>query len=1212
MKFINNLSIRGKILFAVILIVFLEIVISLLGIYYLNRSTAQLDFIVDIKAENIKLAARINRNLVEIHRAEKNLLLSDTKEEIDTYSSNISKYRNELNSRVIQLEPQLEKQNVEILENFKRSYTEFIRTDDEIRDLIFYELQKLENTSGQLPDLRIHLSNTIFLEKNKSTAAYENAAAAIENLVDKIDEDLELQQAIASKNANVALTISIIIALASIVIGLLAGFWIARLISSNLNKMVYIANEIADGKLDTQIEIESQDETGKLAEATIKMQASLLAAKNESAAQDWLKTGIVRMNDVMRGELDLATISTKVITEISTYLDAKIGAFYLYENTTSEPTLTLLSSYAYQKRKNLSNKFKIGEGLVGQAALEKTVILIKNVPDDYIRITSGLGERIPRFICVIPFLFEGKVKGVIEIGTLNEFTELHLEYLDQAMATLAINIETAKNRTELTKALQQSQLLTEELQTQQEELKTANEELEEQTQLLQQSEEKLKAQQEELEVTNEELEEKNESLQIQKKDIENARKDIEVKAEELAIASKYKSEFLANMSHELRTPLNSLLILSKMLADNKEGNMDKSQLESAEVIYKSGNDLLSLINEILDLSKIEAGRMDVHIDQVQIKKLAETISNNFKHMLEEKGLAFKINIDSKAPEYILNDDQRLLQIINNLMSNAIKFTKKGGVAIHFYVPEKDVNLSRSGLSPENSLAIAIQDSGIGISPEKQKIVFEAFQQAEGGTSREYGGTGLGLSISRELANLLGGEIQLESEKGKGSIFTLYLPVKLETPKKLITPASNITRESVADLRTGKTSQHATPEKIPDDRETLNKEEKSILIIEDDPNFAKLVLDQCHQKSFNGIVALTGEEGLELAEKHLPAAVLLDLRLPGIDGWSVLDTLKSNPNTRHIPVHIMSVEDATIEAFKKGAIGYLTKPVKKEELDEAFQKLEEMSSNRMKDLLVVEDDKNLRDSIIKLIGNGDVHCTAAATGAEAIKELKSNKYDCIILDLGLSDMTGFELLKTLEKMKVVIPPVIVYTGKELTKEEEFELRNYAESIIIKGVKSQERLLDEASLFLHRMVEKMPAKKRKMIADLHNTDLIFQGKKILIVDDDMRNVFALSKLLGEKGFSLLKAEDGLKALEILKSEPDVNLVLMDIMMPEMDGYETIKRIRAQENFYKLPIIALTAKAMKQDYENCIAAGASDYLPKPVDVNRLFSMLRVWLYR
>ncbi len=1213
MKFVNNLSIKGKIISVVLLVVFLEILISVVGIYYLNHSENQLDYIVDIKSENIKLAARIHRNLVEINRAEKNLLLSNSLEEIDLYLSRITEAKSELESKLIQLKSQIEEQNIQYVENFETSYAEFIRKNEEVQDIISHELLKADITQLQSPEKFMNFSgDAVISAKNLSRESYHNAASAMENLVEKIDEELGGQQIIASKNATSELTIIIIIALASIVIGLVAGLWIARLISSNLNKVVHLANEIAEGKLDTKIEIESKDETGKLAEATEKMQISLLKSRNESEADDWLKTGIVRINDVIKGELDLPDMANKVITEISSYLDAQIGAFYLYEKNDKEEVLTLLSSYAYQKRKNLSNTFKIGEGLVGQAALEKAPILIKNVPEDYIKVVSGLGERIPQYICVIPFIFEGKVKGVIEIGTLNDFTDLQMEYLNQAMAAIAINVETARNRDELARALQKSQALTEELQSQQEELRTANEELEEQTQLLQQSEEKLKAQQEELEVTNEELEEKNESLQRQKRDIENARKEIEIKAEELAIASKYKSEFLANMSHELRTPLNSLLILSQILAENKNGNLDKSQVESASVIYKSGNDLLSLINEILDLSKIEAGRMDVHVEQINIKGLIENIKNNFHHMLDEKGLSLTTEVDSKVPESILSDNQRLMQIIKNIMSNAIKFTMKGGVTVKVNVPPNNVDLSRSGLKPDNCIAISIQDSGIGISSEEQKIIFEAFQQAEGGTSREFGGTGLGLSISRELANLLGGEIQLVSEKGKGSTFTLYIPVRLVETKIKIAPLLKIPEEPAIEVITDKKTPATVQHEIPDDRESLAKGEKSILIIEDDPNFAKLVLDQCHQKNFNGIVALTGEEGLELAVQYLPAAVILDLHLPGIDGWSVLDSLKNNPETRHIPVHIMSVEDSTLEAFRKGAIGYLTKPVKKEELDGAFQKLEGMLSKRIKDLLVVEDDQALRDSIIKLIGNGDVHCKATGSGKETLKELKANKFDCIILDLGLPDMTGFELLKKLEELEIDIPPIIVYTGRELTKEEEYELRNYAESIIIKGVKSQERLLDEASLFLHRMVENMPEKKRKMIADLHDTDVIFKDKKVLIVDDDMRNVFALSKLLSDKGITLLKAGDGLQALDILKHNQDVGLVLMDIMMPEMDGYETIKRIRAQEKFYKLPIIALTAKAMKKDYEDCIAVGASDYLPKPVDINRLLSMMRVWLYR
>jgi CheY-like chemotaxis protein/two-component sensor histidine kinase len=676
------------------------------------------------------------------------------------------------------------------------------------------------------------------------------------------------------------------------------------------------------------------------------------------------------------------------------------------------------------------------------------------------------------------------------------------------------------------------------------------------------------------------------------------------------MASKYKSEFLANMSHELRTPLNSLLILSRMLADNKEGNLTEEQTESATVIYNSGNDLLSLINEILDLSKIEAGRMEVNLKKVVIKNLADNISANFRHMLVDKGLSLEINVDENMPEFIKSDDKRLEQILKNLLSNAIKFTKKGGVTVGFSPASRSVNLFRSGLVPESSIAIKVTDTGIGIPADKQRIIFEAFQQADGSTSREYGGTGLGLSISRELASLLGGEIQVESEPGKGSSFTLYLPVELEKKSSPVKPVNNAAVETKAAQRTP--SRSSSDIRIKDDREQIKDNKNVILIIEDDPNFAKLLMDQCHEKKYQALVALDGEAGLKLAAEYLPLAVILDLHLPGMDGWAVLDGLKENPDTRHIPVHIMSVDESSIEAFRKGAIGYLTKPAKKEELDTAFSTIEEISSKKIKNLLVIEDDRNLRDSVIKLIGNGDVHSKGAASGSEAMAELKSNKYDCMILDLGLPDMTGFELLKKLEEEEVTIPPVVVYTGRELNREEDMELRKYADSVIIKGVRSEERLLDETSLFLHRMVGKLPEIKKKMILNLYDSDEMFRGKKILLVDDDMRNVFALSQLLSQKGFKVLKAENGLKALEILDREENIDLVLMDIMMPELDGYETTKRIREQERFFNLPIIAFTAKAMKQDSEKCLAAGANDYMSKPVDINRMLSMMRVWLYR
>jgi PAS domain S-box-containing protein len=934
-------------------------------------------------------------------------------------------------------------------------------------------------------------------------------------------------------------------------------------------------------------------------------------AEEVSNLQNWLKTGYARLSNSMAGNIDMALFASGVITELCKYLDAKIGAFYILRKNSDRPEFRLTGSYAYTRRKNLSDVFQPGEGMIGQAAFEKQQILIKNVPEDYIRITSGLGETVPRFICITPVIHENEVTAVIEIGTLEEITDLKLEYLKECTTSIAITLATLKSREELDNELLRSKELAEELQRQQEELKASNEELEEQTQLLRQSDERMKTQQEELRVANEELEEKNNSLQIQKNELTGTRDELEIQADELAIASKYKSEFLANMSHELRTPLNSLLILSKVLADNKKANLTKDQVESANIIYRSGNDLLSLINEILDLSKIEAGQMEVNIEKSDIRKIADRIISDFQHVVEEKGLKLNIEIDKKAPEFIESDIKRLEQIIRNLISNAIKFTRKGSVTICFKRPAPDVRLFRSGLSPDNCFAVSVTDTGIGIPAEKQKIIFEAFQQADGGTSRQYGGTGLGLSISRELATMLGGEIQLFSEPGKGSEFTVYLPIK---PSGVITGMVDKQHSDNYPKKLSlKTHSKLLPGSVSDDREVLKeKNSNSILIIEDDRDFAKLLYDQSHEKGFKVLVALTGEEGIKLADEFIPAAVILDLHLPGISGWDVLDILKDSPSTRHIPVHIMSVDDPTIEVFRKGAIGYLVKPPRKEELDGAFNKIEEMISRPIKELLVVEDNKNACDAIVKLIGNGDVHSKTVSSGKNAIKELKARKYDCMIMDLGLPDMTGFELLEKLRESETNIPPVIVYTGKDLTLSEEMSLREYAESIIIKGVKSEERLLDEASLFLHRMVEKFPEQKKKMILNLHDSDTMFRDKKVLIVDDDMRNVFALSKVLSDKGLKTLKAEDGMKALDILNKEPGIDLVIMDIMMPEMDGYETMKRIREQKKFAHLPIIALTAKAMKKDYEQCMASGANDYMSKPVDTNRLISMLRIWLYR
>ncbi len=729
----------------------------------------------------------------------------------------------------------------------------------------------------------------------------------------------------------------------------------------------------------------------------------------------------------------------------------------------------------------------------------------------------------------------------------------------------------------------------EELQSQHEELRQANEELEEHSQ-------KLKEQQEELQANNEELEEQTQVIEQKNQDLESAHTNIELKARQLEVSSKYKSEFLANMSHELRTPLNSLLILSSDLAQNKTGNLTEEQVESAEVISKSGKDLLNLINEILDLSKIEAGKMELNLREMEIRTFALDVVRDFRRIAEEKGLKIATAIDALLPESITTDRQRLGQVVKNLMSNAIKFTEAGTVTLAF-------NMESGG-----NLALSVTDTGIGIPTDKHDLVFEAFQQADGGTSRKYGGTGLGLSISRELAKMLGGHITIQSQVGKGSVFTLIIPLKTGVAEQIPKPRK---KQTVRHDTVLPDVQFVNFPTIEDQREHLTENDRVILIIEDDRNFARLLGKQAREKGFKFLSAATGEDGLLMAAKYNPDAVILDLDLPGISGNTVLVELKNDPNLRHIPVHIMSVYEKSLEPIRSGAVEYLTKPVSKEQLDDAFRRIEDLVSRKMKNLLLVEDDDVLRKAMVKLIGNGDVKCYEARTAKEALTQIKKQPIDCVVLDIGLPDISGFQLIREFEKLlQGKVPPIVVYTGKELSKQENDELQEYAETIIIKGAKSEERLLDETALFLHRTVRNLPQNVQEIIGVLYDKETMFAGKKVLLVDDDMRNIFALGKVLKEKGLVITKAENGQVALDALQKDPGIDLVLMDIMMPVMDGYDCMKEIRRHKKFQTLPIIALTAKAMKEDRQKCIAAGASDYITKPVDVDRLLSLMSVWI--
>ena len=1046
-------------------------------------------------------------------------------------------------------------------------------------------------------------------------------------------------------------------------------------LTTQVRAIAEVSTAVTSGDLTRSITVEAQGELAELKDNINEMIQNLRDTTQQNAEQDWLKTNLARISGLMQGQRDLQTVSRLIMSELTPTVSAQHGAFFLAEGGDAESgntplgadiddyRLRLIASYGYQSRKSLSNVFHPGEGLVGQAALEKQSILITDAPGDYIRISSGLGDSAPVNIIVLPIIFEEQVLAVIELASFRAFSEVNQTFLEQLVESLGVvlNTITATMRTE--ELLGQSQSLahelqsqSEELQAQQEELKRSNQELEEQAKSLKASEELLQTQQEELRQTNDELEDKaaqlaerNSAIELKNSEIERARVGLEEKASQLALSSKYKSEFLANMSHELRTPLNSLLILAKLLSENPEGNLTAKQREFAQTIHGAGSDLLALINDILDLSKVEAGKMDVHAVDVPISRVVEDLRRGFAVVAEEKGLAFDVAIDDSAPATINVDDQRLQQVIKNLLSNAFKFTHQGSVTLRVApVPE--------------GIAFTVSDTGIGIPEDKLRVIFEAFQQADGTTSRKYGGTGLGLSISREIARVLGGELRVDSLEGVGSTFTLVLPERFagvpdepedrdidpiidlglarlgapltanghgETATQVApAPAAAPAEQNGGAVQNGPTGTAAAladrmdrsltdQSQIADDRETLEQGDRVLLIIEDDQSFARIVLDMARESGFKGVIALRGDSGLALAHRLSPDAILLDVELPGADGLDVLDHLKRHPATRHIPVHVISAFDHRRHAMRAGAIAYFDKPVDHDALGDALSSIADFVDREVRSVLLVEDDETARTSIGELIGGeDDVEVVAVGSGEEAVAQLESREFDCLVLDLGLPSEeggTGFELLERLkEDGRWSELPVIVHTGKALSRDEEIELRRYAEAIIVKDVHSPERLLDETSLFLHRVESRLPAEKRRMLEHLHDADATLQGKRILVVDDDVRNVFALTNALEVRGMEVLFAENGRDGLNLLHANPDVDLVLMDVMMPEMDGYETTQAIREDARFTSLPIIALTAKAMKGDRERSIASGASDYITKPVETDQLLSLMRVWLYR
>jgi HAMP domain-containing protein/CheY-like chemotaxis protein/GAF domain-containing protein len=1001
---------------------------------------------------------------------------------------------------------------------------------------------------------------------------------------------------------------------------------LAANLTTQVRAIAEVATAVTKGDLTRSIAVEAQGEVASLKDNINEMIRNLKDTTQKNMEQDWLKTNLAKFTRMLQGQRDLLTVTKLILSELAPVVSAQHGVFYVMQEHDGSQVLKLTSTYAYKERKGLNTVFHAGEGLVGQCAYEKERILLTEVPGDYVRITSGLGETPPLNIVVLPVLFENQVKAVIELASVNRFKDIHLTLLDQITETIAIVLNTIAANMRTEDLLTQSQTLADELQGQQEELRETNKRLERQAASLRQSEELLKSQQEELRGANEELETKARQLSMQKaalegknREIELAKLTLEERAEQLALTSKYKSEFLANMSHELRTPLNSLLILAEMLKDNPEGNLTPKQTEFAQTIYSAGSDLLSLINDILDMAKIESGTMAVEVGELSFDDLREYVERTFQPVAETRNLRFSVEPAADLPPTINTDSKRLQQVLRNLLSNAFKFTEHGHIHLRIEKAKTGWSSDHPGLARADSvIGFAVSDTGIGIAADKLKIIFEPFQQGDSGTDRRFSGTGLGLSISREIARMLGGEIRVQSAAGQGSTFTLYMPRLYSPTSSRVQVASGNGTGALAPTESTSARQEsnfAMPEiEVGGDRDKIGPGDRVVLIVEDDPTFADVLLRIAHENGFKGLTTCCGEAVAQIAQRHRPDAITLDLRLPDMDGWVVLDRLKHNPRTRHIPVHVISVDDRYRQGgAKHGALAYLLKPVSRRDLDEAFRTLQRFLEQGTRKLLVVEDNEIERHNIVNLIGDGDVNTTAVATAAEAVGALRSQSFDCVVIDLGLPDMPGIELIKKIKHdLGLMNLPVIVYTGKDLSPDDEAQLKELTETVIVKDVRSMELLVDETALFLHRVEEKLPPAARELVAQARKEDLALAGKTVLVVDDDFRNIFALTSILERWDMKVVRAENGKEALEMLEKNPDVDIILMDIMMPQMDGYETTRAIRRMEPVRSIPIIALTAKAMKGDREKCLESGASDYLAKPVNSEQLLSTLRVWLGR
>jgi signal transduction histidine kinase/DNA-binding response OmpR family regulator/CHASE3 domain sensor protein len=954
----------------------------------------------------------------------------------------------------------------------------------------------------------------------------------------------------------------------------------------------HLAGQISKGNYGIRVDDRESDALGSVALSLNGMAESLLHSFTQLNNKEWMQAGIAGLNNVMLGEKNITQLSADIVEFLAEYTGSHAALLYL----TQGDSLQIAAGYGFVANKN-RERIAFGDGLSGQAAVSEKMLELTAISPEDITITYALGEIRPSHVVAIP-LMETRVEGVAELASIKPYTPLELEFLSQAAGNIGIAIKAAQSRKRVQELLEETQAQSEELSTQHSELESLNAELEAQTEKLQASEEELRVQQEELQQTNEELSERSVLL-------EERNTEIQKKSEDLERSTRYKSEFLANMSHELRTPLNSILLLSRLLSENNEKNMSDEQTEFAKVIHTSGNGLLGLIDEILDLSKIEAGKMELEYQDIAVVEITDGLKGLFTEVAKEKNIGFRIIVE-EAPLVIKTDKMRVEQILKNLLSNAVKFTSKGEVTLEI----------KKQASDSRFVSFIVKDTGIGIPPEQQPLIFEAFQQADGSTKRKYGGTGLGLSISRELAKLLKGEITLSSTVNEGSIFTLTIPItgsatgqlirETEPPNEKFDPAEKQPHANDEYISA------SIPEDVPDDRHNITAGDKIILVVEDDTSFAKSLLEFTHQRGYKGIVSVRGDEAMNLALKFQPVGILLDIQLPIKSGWQVMEELKNNALTRHIPVHIMSSHKVKQESLLKGAVHFLDKPLAYEQMPDIFRRIEHIISRESQKVLIIEDNPKHAKALAYFLETNSINAEIKSDVTAGVDMLKNSGVDCVILDMGVPDKNSYDILENVKKdAGLENLPVIVFTGKSLSLQEELRIKKYADSIVVKTAHSYRRMLDEVSLFLHLVEENKKNGERKNGRKMHQLNDVLKDKTVLVVDDDVRNIYSMTKSLEVLQMSVVTAIDGKEALKAMEEHPEIDVVLLDMMMPNMDGYETAQRIRANKKYKNLPVIAVTAKAMTGDREKCINAGASDYITKPVDADQLLSLLRVWLY-